>query len=120
MAPVAAGIAVGFAFFAPIAQAEPTIIPGITVMTIVKWSGTDCVSARTADGQRDLCNTVAQPHSEAVVEHGRAIGDLVGVDPVMGDAAWVSCEMFLNGSPTMNDVALAGDGSDVTCLKVLQ
>jgi hypothetical protein len=105
---------------APAAQAEPSIIPGITVMTIVKWSGTDCISVRTATGQRDLCDPYQQPPSEAVVEHGKAIGDLVGVDPIMGHAAWISCEMFLNGSPTMNDVALTGDGSDVTCLKVLQ
>ena len=89
-------------------------------MTIVKWSGTDCISVRTATGQRDLCDPYQQPPSEAVVEHGKAIGDLVGIDPIMGNAKWVGCEMFLNGGLTMSDVALAGDGSDATCLKVLQ
>ena len=115
-----AGMALCCASFAPSAVAQPNVIPGITVMTIVKWSGTDCISARTASGQRDLCNTVAQPRSEAVVEHGKAVGDLVGVDPVMGMAAWVSCELYLNGSPRMNDAALVGDGSDVTCMTVLR
>lgn len=117
---VAGGVAVSGACLAPLAQAEPNIIPGVTVMTIVKWSGTDCIPARTATGQRDLCSTMGQPHSEAVVEHGHAVGDLVGLDPAMGKADWVSCEVFLNGSPNINDVALAGDGSDVTCLTVLR
>lgn len=116
----AVGMASALALTAPAAQAELTLIPGITVMTIVKWSGTDCIPAQTADGQRDLCKTVGQPRSEAVVEHGKAVGDLVGLDPAMGKAAWVSCELFLNGSPTMSDAALAGDGSDVTCLTVLR
>lgn len=116
----AVGIASALALTSPTAQAEPTIIPGITVMTIVKWSGIDCIAARTADGQRYLCKTVGQPRSEAVVEHGMAVGDLVGLDPAMGKAAWISCELFLNGSPTMSDAAPAGDGSDVTCLTVLR
>lgn len=115
-----AGIASSVAVSAQTAEAQPTIIPGITVMTIVKWSGTDCIMARTASGQRDLCNTVAQPRSEAVVEHGMAVGDLIGVDPAMGRAAWVSCEVYLNGSLYINDVALAGDGSGVTCITVLR
>jgi hypothetical protein len=120
MAPLVVWIAASPAFYASVAHAEPTTIPGITVLTIVRWSGTDCILGRTADGQRDLCNTVTQPRSESIVEHGKAVGDLVGVDPAMGKAAWVSCEMFLNGSSYMGDAALAGDGSDATCLKVLQ
>ena len=117
---VAATVGTGLTYSASPAQAQPKIIPGITVMTIVKWSGADCIPARTADGNRDLCNTVAQPRSDAIVEHGHTVGDLVGADPQMGRADWVSCELFLNGSPTMHDVALAGDGSDVTCLTVLR
>ena len=117
---VLAGMGTGVTPSASPARAQPRIIPGITVMTIVKWSGADCIPARTADGNRDLCNTVAQPRSDAIVKHGHSVGDLVGADPAMGRADWVSCELFLNGSPTMHDVALAGDGSDVTCLTVLQ
>ena len=60
---------------------------------------TDFIPARTADGERDLCNTVAQPRSEGIVEHGKAVGDLVGADPVMGMAAWAECEVYLNGGP---------------------
>ena len=101
-------------------QAEPSIIPGVTVMTIVKWSGTDCVVVRTADGSRDLCDAQQQPPTEAIVEHGKAVGDLVGADPVMGRAAWIGCELFLNGRSTVSDVALAGDGSDVSCLTTLR
>lgn len=102
------------------ADAEPSIIPGVTVMTIVKWSGTDCVVVRTADGQRNLCDALQQPPSEAVIEHGKTVGDLVGADPVMGGAAWIGCELFLNGGSTLSDVALAGDGSDVSCLTTLR
>lgn len=54
------------------------------------------------------------------MEHGKAVGNLAGVDPVMGNAAWVSCEMFLNGSSYMGDAALSGDGSDASCLSVLR
>ena len=113
------GIGLTFTLGVQGAQAEPTIIPGITVLTIVRWWGTDCIPARTTDGERDLCNTVAQPRSESIVEHGKAVGDLVGVDPAMGKA-WISCEMFLNGSSYIGDAALAGDGSDATCLTVLR
>lgn len=113
-------MAVSLAVSAHTAQAEPTIIPGITVMTIVKWSGTDCIGVRTATGQHDVCDPNQQPRNEALVEHGKAVGDLVGADPVMGRAAWVGCELYLNGNLTMSDVALAGDGSDVTCLTVLR
>jgi len=67
-----------------------------------------------------MCNTFVEPRSDTYVEHGKAIGDLVGVDPAMGHADWVSCEMFLNGHPYMSDSAYAGDGSDCTCLVVLR
>lgn len=67
-------------------------------MTTITWSGTDCIPIRTVNGQRDLCDIYQHPPSEAVVEHGKAIGDLVGVDPVLGHADWVSCEVRLNGS----------------------
>jgi hypothetical protein len=106
--------------FAPITEAEPEIMPGITVLTIVKWSGSACIRVRTATGERELCDPYQQPPGEAIIEHGKAIGDLVGADPVMGHAGWISCQVFLNGSPHMSDVALAGDGSDVTCLTVLR
>jgi hypothetical protein len=117
---VVVGLGTAHTSAVPTALAQASVIPGITVMAIVKWSGTDCIPARTADENRDLCKTVGQPRSEALVEHGHAVGDLVGVDPVMGQADWVSCELYLNGSPTMSDAALAGDGSDVTCLTVLR
>lgn len=58
---LSAGIASSVALSAHIAQAQPTMIPGITVLSIVRWHGTDCIPARTADGERDLCNTVTQP-----------------------------------------------------------
>jgi hypothetical protein len=102
------------------AKADPGVIPGITVMTIVSWSGTDCIPIRTPDGQRDLCDIYQQPKSEAVVVHGKGIGDLVGADPVMGRADWVSCDVYLNGNLTFRDSATAGDGSDVNCLIVLR
>jgi hypothetical protein len=65
---VAGVIAARAGVSAPVAQGEPSIIPGITVMTIVKWSGTDCISVRAATGQRDLCDPYQQPPSEAVVD----------------------------------------------------
>ena len=68
-------------------------------MTIVSWSGTDCIPIRTSWGQRQLCDSGQQPASEAVVEHNKGAGDLVGVDPMMGHADWISCQVFLNGSP---------------------
>jgi hypothetical protein len=40
VAVAAFGAVCGVYTTAPAAQAEPGIIPGITVMTIVKWSGT--------------------------------------------------------------------------------
>jgi hypothetical protein len=98
---------------------EPYAIPGITVMTVVKWSGTNCITVRTATGEREVCDSVQEPRSEAIVEHGKKPGDLVGVDPIMGTASWISCEMYLNGSQSMTDYATAGDGTDVTCQNTL-
>lgn len=104
----------------PVAAADPGIIPGITVMTTVTWSGSDCIPIRTVNGQSDLCDIYQQPPSEAVVEHGKAIGDLVGVDPIMGHADWVSCDVYLNGNLYFRDFGRAGDGSDVNCLVTLR
>jgi hypothetical protein len=117
---VACGIALaGAGISAQTAQAEPRYLPGTTVMTIVSWSGADCIPIRTSWGQRQLCDSVQQPAGEAVVEHNKHAGDLVGVDPMMGDADWISCQVFLNGSPQMGYSATAGDGTDANCLRVL-
>lgn len=99
------------------ARAAP--LSGVTVMTIVSWRGTDCIPIRTSSGQRQLCDAVQHPASEAVVEQNKQAGDLVGVDPMMGDADWISCRLFFNGSPQTSSSATAGDGTDANCMTVL-
>ena len=37
-------------------------------------------------------------------------------DPVMGDASWISCEIWGEGELAYMDHAFAGDGTDVNCL----
>jgi hypothetical protein len=37
----------------------------------------------------------------------------------MGDATWISCQLYLNGELNYSDRADAGDGTDVNCLRML-
>jgi hypothetical protein len=69
---VAGGIAAaGAGISAPAAQAAPYYSNGITVMTIVQWSGTDCIPIRTSWGQRQLCDSVQQPGQAAGRQSGQ-------------------------------------------------
>ena len=47
-------------------------------------------------------------------------GQYVGADPVIsGRVTWAGCSVVVNGVLEHADYADAGDGTDVTCLRVL-
>lgn len=46
-------------------------------------------------------------------------GDYFGADPIIGDNAYVSCVVTVDGREVLRDAAARGDGHDCNCLRVM-
>lgn len=80
----------------------------------VYWAGTPCIDILQATGVRQtVCGGSAT--FTAVTGPGRTIG----IDPIMGAASSISCLFYLNGTLDYVDLAYAGDGTDVNCIRSL-
>lgn len=104
-----APVTTGPAKQAPIAPA--TAGSGFT--TVVTWTGANCIDITAPSGAAGTLQTASHCGGRAqLVSSG--IGDqMVGADPVIGDAASLTCEI-LDGR--LRDSGTAGDGHDVNCL----
>ena len=100
----------------------------VNASTVVEWAGTPCVAATGPSmGNPYVIGTpsvTCQPGPAGAPrwsrwDEVRASGQYVGVDPIMGGNAWISCALYINGALEMTDYAAAGDGTDVTCLRVV-
>lgn len=80
----------------------------------VYWSGTDCIGVYQATGERQI---ICGGHETFTAISGP--GRTVGIDPVMGQASQISCSFYLNGSLDYVDMAFAGDGTDVNCIRTI-
>ena len=47
-------------------------------------------------------------------------GQRIGADPIIGDADYIYCEVYINGRFAYSDSAYAGDGTDANCVRYLQ
>ncbi|MFV1357398.1 excalibur calcium-binding domain-containing protein [Mycolicibacterium fortuitum] len=81
--------------------------------TVVTWTGANCIDITAPTGAAGTLQTASHCGGRAqLVSSG--IGDqMVGADPVIGDAASLTCEI-LDGR--LMDSGTAGDGHDVNCL----
>lgn len=78
----------------------------------VYWSGANCIDIQQATG---LVQTICGGHETFTAISGP--GRTVGIDPIMGAASQISCSFYLNGSLEYVDMAFAGDGTDVNCIR---
>lgn len=81
--------------------------------TIVRWTGTDCIHITAPTGTPGALQTSAHCGGHATLFSSGVGDELVGADPILGDAASVACEIL--GGRSM-DSGTAGDGHDVKCL----
>lgn len=108
-----AGIALATA---PIASA------GATAHTEVVWGGANCIETQGASlGNPYVLSvpTIQCSGSHVLAwDERRGPGQFIGVDPIMGYATWISCSITVGGI-LYTDYAVAGDGTDVSCLRVV-
>ena len=53
------------------------------------------------------------PYSHAAAwDEYRSSSQLIGVDPIMGNADWISCTITVDGRYSYSDYASRGDGTD--------
>lgn len=115
----------GWAFYAADRAAALIQVSGTTV---VQWQGSSCVAAQGAafgnpymKGSPSLtcsADPAGMVHTATWTEL-RVSGQYIGVDPIMGSNNWVSCRLYVDGALVVADHADAGDGTDVTCLQVV-
>ncbi|QZH60457.1 excalibur calcium-binding domain-containing protein [Mycolicibacterium farcinogenes] len=104
-----APVATGPAGPAPIAPAT-----GGGYTTVVRWTGTNCIDITAPSGSAGTLQTGSHCGGQATL-FSSGLGDqMVGADPVIGDAASLSCEIL---SGRLTDSGVAGDGHDVNCLR---
>ncbi|AGB21679.1 hypothetical protein Mycsm_01262 [Mycobacterium sp. JS623] len=101
----------------------PTATVGtVTAFTRIDWAGTRCIELRSARSNNPTqwgSGTVCSDNGSWEYSEHPVSGNLVGGDPVMGDATWISCKLYLNGKLNFSARANAGDGTDVNCLRKL-
>lgn len=84
-----------------------------TSRVTVFWTGSACIDILGIYGENYVkCGGYAQ-----FINTSTYVGTSTGVDPIMGTADTLSCNFYLNGSLVYTDFAIAGDGTDVNCLR---
>lgn len=114
------------ALLAPIASiaiAAPAHAGVATSFTVVDWGGSSCLEYVSANKfnpyARSNPYTQCDSGHELSWQEQAASGEILGIDPIMGDNDWISCSITINGSWTYTSYAARGDGHDVTCLRTV-
>ena len=79
--------------------------------TRVQWSGAECIDMTSVYTTGYGCG------GSWVLDESVPTGADFGVDPIMGNASWISCQVIVDGVVAYTDYASAGDGTDVNCLR---
>ncbi|MGV0772554.1 excalibur calcium-binding domain-containing protein [Mycobacterium syngnathidarum] len=88
-------------------------VTGSGYTTVVSWTGADCIDITAPSGSAGTLQTGSHCGGNATL-FSSGVGDqMIGADPVIGDAASLSCEIL---SGRLMDSGVAGDGHDVNCL----
>jgi len=114
---------VGWLFWA---AADAHAYQTVRAVTRVEWSGSNCVQAYGASQSNPYligapvwaCDGNGSPHWAEWVEY-RGSGQVVGIDPEMGANDWIKCTLWINGRVEYADQATAGNGHQVSCLRVV-
>jgi hypothetical protein len=107
--------------------AAPLMAPPRVFTTFIVWLDVDCIMVRypawTQMVDQSVCDS-DPVSSQGMISHGNWIdhtasrGQLIGADPVMGDATMLSCKVVdqTTDLTLKEDRASAGDGHDVNCI----
>ena len=81
----------------------------------MEWGGSYCITVNKAYGAwEEFCGYGQSWHLDEHVFTGQDFG----MDPIMGNADWISCQVYLNTQLVYSDFATRGDGADVNCLRI--
>lgn len=92
----------------------------VNVTTRLQWGGTRCIglmSARRDDRTRQTQDRICSDEGTWRYTEHASSGQLIGGDPIMGDADWIACQVYFGDRLEYSDRAEAGDGTDVNCLR---
>ena len=82
--------------------------------TTVEWGGAPCIDVNEAYGASETyCGYGGRWQLDQRVYSGQDFG----LDPVMGSADWISCQVYVDTRLVWSDYASRGDGTDVNCLR---
>jgi hypothetical protein len=86
--------------------------------TYISWVGAPCIDYRYPNGDSMIAQTTCDPSQTYAVFHAARSGQLIGIDPVMGQAAAIACKVISNATQAMlyGDSGTAGDGHDINCI----
>ena len=112
----AAAIAATVGVAAP-AQAHYGAYPH-RITTVVTWVGGDSWLSVDYPGEGIV---LERSPAKSAIDHWIAYpGDRIGADPIMGDADFISCTLYVDGQYAYSDSAAAGDNTDANCVRDLR
>lgn len=121
---LAANATLGAALAIPLAAPPEAgaITMSYTLRTDIHWGGTLCIeveSATMGDEYRSTSvDTICSPAgSRDFIQSRVKVGMVFGANPIMGNASWISCQVYRGDVQILADYAQAGDGTDVNCLR---
>lgn len=104
-------------------ESSPTgTVESLRASTRIQWSGALCInnkSARRDNKTQTATDKICSDNGTWRYSEESTSGQFVGGDPIMGDADWISCQLYINGKLEFEDRADAGDGTDVNCLRTV-
>ncbi|MFV8245496.1 excalibur calcium-binding domain-containing protein [Mycolicibacterium peregrinum] len=89
------------------------VITGSGYTTVVTWTGANCIDITAPSGAAGTLQTASHCGGRAQLVSSGVGDQMVGADPVIGDASSLTCEI-LDGR--LMDSGTSGDGHDVNCL----
>jgi hypothetical protein len=108
--------AVAAVTLAPTAQSQ--YLSHIT--STITWTGAPCIRVTSPHlANRYLVSPGVICGGVSRVSYWASPGMYVGADPIMDGASSVSCSLMINGWMDNADSAIAHDGHDANCLRVL-
>jgi hypothetical protein len=105
----------------PVSPPTPSA-KSVSATTRIQWSGSRCIeirSARRDNRTQEVTDRLCADSGTWKYSEEATTGQLVGGDPIMGDADWIACELYIDGRLEFSDRADAGDGTDVDCLRTV-
>lgn len=87
--------------------------------TFLYWRGAPCIAVESANMYAPTTSVVSTVcgGSWSFSEGNIWPGDLFGANPIMGGASYIECGVFRAGVLVYYDSAVAGDGTEVSCLR---